>query len=137
MVPGEEGRIPIRRMQHKKHITKVMFLSAMARPQTDHAKKKFFDGKVGLWPFVEVVPAQRTSSNRPAGMMVTKPVNVDRGRMRRMSRMLIDKVFPAVREKIPCKWKVVTVQQDNDPPHMKKGDKDLASALGKKRGKSF
>ncbi|ETV78384.1 hypothetical protein H257_07946 [Aphanomyces astaci] len=38
---------------------------AVGRPHYDHTKKRLFDGKIGIWPFVEIAPAQRSSKNRP------------------------------------------------------------------------
>jgi hypothetical protein len=52
-VPGEAP--PKRRTRHKSHILKVMFLAAIARPRYDGAGNCVFDGKIGMWPFVERV----------------------------------------------------------------------------------
>ncbi|ETV84741.1 hypothetical protein H257_03846 [Aphanomyces astaci] len=72
---------PQRKAQSKRHITKIMFLCAVARPRHDSAHRKIWDGKVGLWPFVETQLAKRRSKNRDRGtpvtvlMTVTKPVS--------------------------------------------------------------
>ena len=58
LAPSEEA--PLRVSQKKDHVVKVMFLAAVARPRCDEN----FDGKIGMWPFVEQVAAQRTSANR-------------------------------------------------------------------------
>ena len=41
-----------------------MFLSAMARPRYDAQGNCTFDGKIGVWAFVEWVQAQKRSANR-------------------------------------------------------------------------
>ena len=61
LVPEEE--IPHRTVQSKRFITKVMFLTAVARPRWDPHRKTFFDGKIGIWPCIDQVPAQRSSKN--------------------------------------------------------------------------
>jgi hypothetical protein len=44
----EEGAVPIRRVAHKAHIVKVMFLAATARPWYDGEGNCTFDGKIGV-----------------------------------------------------------------------------------------
>ncbi|ETV98678.1 hypothetical protein H310_08781 [Aphanomyces invadans] len=68
--------IPVRKCSSKRHIIKVMFLTAVARPRFDHAKKAMWDGKIGMWPFVTQAPAQRASKNRDRGTMITTPTTV-------------------------------------------------------------
>jgi hypothetical protein len=65
MAPDEEE--PHGAAKSKHFITKVMFLHAVARPRWDTRAKRYFDGKLGIWPFVENVLAQRASRNRPRG----------------------------------------------------------------------
>ena len=72
-----ETQGPERHTKHKNHITKVMFLTAVAKPRFDEAGNCTFDGKIGMWPFVKRVAAQRTSNNRVRGTMETKAINVD------------------------------------------------------------
>ena len=55
----------------KRFIAKVMFLAAVAHPRYDNHKKAYFNGKIGLWPFVEKIAAKRNSKNRPKGAMVS------------------------------------------------------------------
>ena len=55
-----------------------MFLSAVARPRYIDATDHFWDGKIGIWPFIEWVPAQRSSINRPAGTLEMKNITVTR-----------------------------------------------------------
>ena len=65
-------------------ITKIMILSAIARPQFDENGTCTFDGKIGLWPIAEEAVAQRTSRNRPKGTKFLKPVTMDRERYRKL-----------------------------------------------------
>ncbi|GMF38973.1 unnamed protein product [Phytophthora fragariaefolia] len=67
---------PVRRLRSRRYITRVMFLAAIVRSRYDPTTNRFFDGKLGIWPFVEHVPAQQPSSHRPAGTLVTKDVSV-------------------------------------------------------------
>jgi hypothetical protein len=60
---------PHRSVGHKSHIDKVMFLAATARPRWDPNLKQMWEGKIGMWPFAWLEPAQRSSVNRPAGTL--------------------------------------------------------------------
>ena len=55
---------PKRETKNKGHIQKIMFLSAMARPRYDADGNCIFDGKIGVWAYVEWVQAQKKSANR-------------------------------------------------------------------------
>ena len=54
---------PQRKAQSKRHLPKVMFLTAIARSQTNADSECTLDGKIGMWLLVEKVPAKRTSKN--------------------------------------------------------------------------
>jgi hypothetical protein len=88
-----------RTVQNKDHILKVMFLCAVARPRYaangDGGKECIFDGKVGLWPFVESVPARRRSINRPQGALVTTSVSCTKERYR---AFLMEHVLPSIKD---------------------------------------
>ncbi|RHY42087.1 hypothetical protein DYB28_009132 [Aphanomyces astaci] len=56
--------VPVRKCSSKRHIVKVTFLNAVARPRFDYVRKTMWDGKLGMWLFVAAQPAQRTSKNR-------------------------------------------------------------------------
>ncbi|KAF0720980.1 hypothetical protein AaE_010219 [Aphanomyces astaci] len=96
LLPGEEP--PHRSTKSKRFITKVMFLSAVARPRWNYNTNEWFDGRIGTWHFTQSVPAQRSSRNRPSGTMVTVPCTVTRDTYR---DMLIDNVIPAIKAKWP------------------------------------
>jgi hypothetical protein len=50
---------PHRTCKSKRFITKVMFLAAVARPRWDSSRNQWFDGRLGIWPFVYQEPAKR------------------------------------------------------------------------------
>ncbi|KAF0701894.1 hypothetical protein AaE_016257 [Aphanomyces astaci] len=112
LVPGEAP--PRRSWKSKRFIPKVMFLGAVARPRIDGDRSVVFNGKIGMWPFVRLVPALRNSRNRPAGTMVTKLVNVDAAVYR---DFVINKVVPAIKASFPSTTKCVLLQHDNATPH--------------------
>ncbi|KAF0729773.1 hypothetical protein Ae201684_012664 [Aphanomyces euteiches] len=74
LVPGEKE--PDWSCQSKRFITKVMFLTAVARPRFCEDTGLWFNGKIGTWPFIELAEAKRSSVNRPAGTLETKVVVV-------------------------------------------------------------
>ena len=51
-----------------------MFLVAIARPRFDAQGNEVFSIKIGVFPFVTHEPAKRTSVNRFAGTIETKPI---------------------------------------------------------------
>ena len=126
LAPGEED--PYRAWKSKRFIPKVMFLSAVARPRWDTTRNCLFDGKLGIWPFVIKVPAQRNSRNRERGTMVTKPINVDSKVYR---EYIINKVLPAIEEKWPrChRSMAIKLQHDNAKPHIKNNDPAFMEAV--------
>ncbi|KAH9079770.1 hypothetical protein Ae201684P_010209 [Aphanomyces euteiches] len=109
-----DEKLPLRPLKSAKFIKKVMFLAAVARPRFDPHKKQFFDGKIGIWPFVSQVEAVRSSKNRPRGTLVTVPKNVDAAAYR---EMVLNNVIPAIQVKFPRSVACVNIQQDNASPH--------------------
>ena len=62
-------------------------------------KKEFFNGKIGIWPFVKREAVKRRSANRNAGTIVTKAISsVTKEETR---KMFIEKLLPAIKEKFP------------------------------------
>jgi len=110
--------VPQPTTRHKNHIIKVMFLSAVARPRRDTHRNKNFDGKLGIWPFVAEKVAVRASKARPRGALVVEPSPVDRGAY---TKMLLEKLVPALLLKWPRDTRNIWVQQDNAGPHVKAG----------------
>jgi DNA-binding Xre family transcriptional regulator len=118
--------VPERSVGHKSHILrKVMFLASIGRPRYNETGECTFDGKIGLWPFVERVSAQRTLVHHPAGTMEMKPVNV----MTQVYReLLIEKVLPAIKLKWPDWDRGIVIQQDGASLHIKQDDAAFAAA---------
>ena len=56
-------------VQHNKHITNDMFLSAIARPCIIPSTGKMFDGKIGIWALAKERPAACNIKNHPKGTM--------------------------------------------------------------------
>jgi len=101
--------------QSKRYVGQVMFLAAVAKPRWLDDEQRWFDGKLGLWPFLEMVPAQRSSKNRPRGTPVPTAVSVT---ATTFMAMLNDKLRPAIEAKWPRRQcPRVQVQQDNAPAH--------------------
>ena len=116
---------PERHTKSKRFILKVMFLAAVARPRFDNNGNCIFDGKIGLWPFVEEVVAQRTSVNRVAGTIEKKPITVTK---EVYLDALVDKVAPAIKAKWPDRrQKDIDVQHDNAPVHFKDDEEAWAA----------
>ena len=88
LAPGEEA--PLRVCQKKDHIVKVMFLAAVARPRYDENGLCAFDGKIGMWPFVERVAAQRRSGSRCGRLLHARRALQRPGRQGRMAQRRAD-----------------------------------------------
>ncbi|KUF78922.1 hypothetical protein AM588_10000086 [Phytophthora nicotianae] len=132
LLTGQDGTpcedAPVQFVQSKRHILKVMFLCAVARPRGN------WDGKVGMWPVVEKYVTQRRSVNRDAGVEELRPISMTREVYR---RMLLEDVIPAIK----AKWEWVRdeglgvplvspiwVQQDNAKPHVLPDDPEVLVA---------
>jgi len=68
---------------------------------------------------VGLVPAQRTSRDRPAGTVGPKNIKVTKAVCR---EFLIEKVLPAIRQKWPDRIATVQIQHDNAPVHITKDE---------------
>ena len=64
---------PYRSGKSSKFIPKVMFMGCVARPRWSDRGQCIFDGKIEIFPFMEIVLAQRSSKNRKKGESETKP----------------------------------------------------------------
>ncbi|XP_057774928.1 uncharacterized protein LOC130993909 [Salvia miltiorrhiza] len=77
-----------------------------------------FDGKIGIFPFTEYVPAKRSSKNREAGTLEQKPI-----------QSITKEIIPAIKAKWPqFASRVIFIQQDNAKPHIKDSDLDFRQA---------
>jgi hypothetical protein len=130
-VTEEAEAEPHRTISHKKHITKVMFLCAQARPRWDPHRNQIWDGKLGLWPIGHFAPAQRTSVNRPAGTIIWHDETITKEKYR---ELLLQKVFPSIKDNWPRgEWArmscIVRVQQDGAGSHVDPTDELLLQGL--------
>ena len=57
--------IAYRASKSKRFIKKCMFIAALARPRFDYSCNQMFDGKIGIWPFSEIINAKRASKTGP------------------------------------------------------------------------
>lgn len=113
---------PNRQIQNKDHITKVMFLCAIARPRYNDDNECLFDGKIGMWPIVENRVAQRRSENRERGAIIISPVTCNRPKYR---ELMIEKVLPAIKEKWPDRDRDILIQQDGASAHIFADDEEF------------
>ncbi|XP_057517907.1 uncharacterized protein LOC130798830 [Amaranthus tricolor] len=70
---AHKEKVPYRAGKSSKFISKAMFLSAVARPRWNQYGQCTFDGKIGIFPFINMVATQRDSKNRPRGSIEIKP----------------------------------------------------------------
>jgi hypothetical protein len=124
LVPGETA--PHRTCKSKRFIRKIMFLCAIARPRFDQETNEcIFDGKIGIWPFIEEVEAQRSSRNRPRGMLEIKAIDVNRDVSR---EYMTDYLLPGIMVKFPDVESVIYLQQDNARAHIHPDDEVFSEA---------
>ncbi|KAF0682364.1 Aste57867_25502 [Aphanomyces stellatus] len=109
----EDEELPVRKCKSKRHLTKVMFLTTVARPRWAYKKRVMWDGKIGTWPFVELTHAQRKSKNRPRGAPIVSPITVTK---------LSSGVWPGQHRH------TIYIQQDNAKPHVGTDDKVVRAA---------
>ena len=91
-----------------------MFLSAVTHPRFDDEKVCTFGGKIGIWPFVHQVAAQRSSIYRLAGTMETKSLPVTK---QSYADMIVDNFLPMIKAKWPDRNKRIYLQHDNASTH--------------------
>ena len=105
-----------------------MFLSAVAKPRYGDDGAVTFDGKIGIWAFVQMIPAARRSQNRPRGTLELKSERVTRDVMR---KMLCEKLIPAIQDKWPDEdySRTIFIQQDNAKPHVHPTDQIFRDAV--------
>jgi hypothetical protein len=119
---------PIRTCKSKNFIPKVMFLAAVARPRFDAQGNVLFNGKIGMFPLVTQEPAKRSSVNRPAGTLETKPIqSVTKDVIR---KFFVEKILPAIKEKWPREeiGQPIFIQQDNARTHIDCNDEEFCRA---------
>lgn len=111
-VKGETGKKKAR----------IMFLAAVARPQWDTERNVQFDGKIGVWPFVTTTA-------------VDTPTVVEAVTKAEIQQLLVSRVLPAIREKLP-RHQHVLVQLDSQHVRLPPDD-PVVSAHGSVDGWSM
>ncbi|CAM9988039.1 unnamed protein product [Discosporangium mesarthrocarpum] len=115
--PDEEVSTPPR-ASNKRFILEMMFLAAFARPRK-LSNGVWFDGKIGIWPIVDVVTPQRASKSGAKRDPALRPVTVDREKYK---KIMVDEVIAAIKAKMPRPpGHTIFVEQDGAKPHTKKG----------------
>ncbi|XP_057808677.1 uncharacterized protein LOC131023146 [Salvia miltiorrhiza] len=118
---------PYRCCKSKKFITEVMFLCAVCRPLFDENGNVLFDGKIGIFPFTQVIPAQRRSKNMNAVTPETKLIQSITQAV--MKDCFINQLIPAIMNKWPQgASKLIFIQQDNAKPHISDSDIEFRQA---------
>ena len=115
--------------KHKSHITKVMFLCAVARLHFNPSANSWWDGKLGIWLIGDWEPAKQKSKNRPKGTLVWKNKMVTKEVYR---ELLISKLIPAILENWPRRDRMsrtIFIQQDGVKNHICEDDAEFNNAL--------
>jgi hypothetical protein len=128
---AENEEIPYRQQKNKQFVEKVMFLCAVARPRKENNNPQLlrngfvgangpdawsFDGKIGVWPFVEWYEAERSSRHRPRGTPLCRSIVVNKDSFQ---EMVLEKLLPAIRDRCPeeMRSRLIRIQLDNATPH--------------------
>jgi len=96
---------------------KVTLLFAIACPRYHENRVCMFDGKIGIWTFIQKTPALRNSINRPLGTMIMTNLQVTK---QSYADMILNNVIPAIREKLPVGVNgsnTVYIQHNNTSTH--------------------
>ncbi len=118
---SNKEKIPYRAGKSSKFIPKAMFLGAVARPKWNQHGQCIFDGKIGIFPFINRVAAQRNSINRPRGSIEIKPTESVTQEVYRT--MLIEQLIPSILRKWPSDGATtIFIQQDNARVHITNDD---------------
>ena len=93
-----------------KSIKKIMFLAALAKPRFDYSRNKMFDGKIGIWPFVQTVNNNNNNTNNTNNTKETskhpskertfiKPI--ESIRKKEVQDLILNNVIPSIVNKWP------------------------------------
>ena len=116
-------------IKHKSHITKAMFLCAVARLHFNPSANSWWDGKLGIWSIGDWEPAKWISRNRPKGTLVWKNKMVAKEVYR---ELLISKLILAILENWPSRDRMsrtIFIQQVGAKPHIHEDDEEFNNAL--------
>ena len=116
-------------VKHKSHITKVMFLCAVARPCFNPSANSWWDGKLGIRPIGDWEPAKWKLKSRPKGTLVWKNKTVTKEVYR---ELLISKLILDILEK----WlrrdrmsRTIYIQQDGAKNYIHEDDEEFNNTL--------
>ncbi|KAL4590609.1 hypothetical protein LXL04_003546 [Taraxacum kok-saghyz] len=100
------------------------------RPRFNASGVEIFSGIIGIYPFTRLEPAKRSSKNRVAGTLETKPILSVTKEVTRT--WLIEKVLPDIRAKWPqSQVGPIFIQQDNAKPHIDVNDSEFLEAASR------
>ena len=117
---------------------KVMFLSTVGVPQRVFfvGEEIVWDGKIGLWPFIEITKAKRDSILREKGADVIECLSVDVPTYRDFMLRHGGVAFDAIRTKMPwLRDAEVVVRRDGAPGHNGKRNLEPLKEAGLKYGR--
>lgn len=97
MLPLEED--PCRCCQPKRFKIKAMFMGVTFRPLHDSQRNLIDDGKFSIFPLVKKVAEKKTSKNKVAGTIETKPI--ERITQEVIRGVIINQVLPAIMQNWP------------------------------------
>lgn len=116
-------------IQNKLHPPQVMISAGFGYPQQKE-DGTYFNGNLGIYPFVERVVAKRSSVHRQAGTSETKPVNVT-GQVYYDSMIGKGKIFDQIQAGvIGLDIDEIVIQLDNAPPHIAQSNISRLNILG-------
>lgn len=124
--PGDPLPEP-ERVQHKSHIKKILFITAVARPRPeDH-----FDGKIFLGRIQELYEAKKRSVNHQRGDLYLRDCNITAAIW---YTYMVDILSEIKVKMAKFKGEEIIVQFDNAGPHTGEGNVRELNDLGSKRG---
>jgi hypothetical protein len=124
VLTADEVPPPTISVQHKSHITKVMFLCAVARPRYNNTTRQWFDGLFfGIYPVGEFDLYKRGSRYHARGEI--KWTNFGALDREEYQRMMVNLVLPDIKRKMPINNKnIIVLQQDGAKAHLPVVDGD-------------
>ena len=123
--------------RHKSHIEKIMFAAAIACPRwvtKEDGSEFFFDGKIGVFAFVEYRAAQRASALRPAGTLIMESLSVTAETYLDI-HVKENGILDMVKHKMPwLKEDEIRIRHDGAPGHTGHGNEELLFQAGQDDG---
>jgi hypothetical protein len=118
LVTADEAPPPTISVQHKSHITKVMFLCALARPRYNNTTRQWFDGLIGIYPVGEFDMYKCGSRYHARGEIKWTTNFAFLDREEEYQRMMVNLVLPDIKRKMPSINNNIIVQQDGAKAHL-------------------